>query len=249
MKFTGVERNTAGFGLTMRPEAAALLAEGAREQVWRSLEPFRHLPTWGEQKILHMHNNLGRRMQASVDIHKFFFHDLIPFVDEDLFDFWLRIPLEQKYENAIYLELYRTRMTELAKVPWSRTGFDLFASEEPIRRELARRERFRRTSALVRKFSRGRLNPRDRTTYNDRPAWVRRNRVFHDEFHGVLADVGATGCDWFDQAKVDALRAELNRGKDWHFHTLAQVYTAVVWHGQFLRDAPAGADLVPLEEG
>jgi asparagine synthetase B (glutamine-hydrolysing) len=249
LRFTGVERNTAGFSQTMRPEAAALLGEGAREQVWRALDAWRHLPTFAEQKMLHMHANLGRRMQASVDIHKFFFHDLTPFVDEDLFDFWLRIPMERKLENSIYLELYRTRLTGLARVPWSRTGHDLFAAPAAVDRELARRERFRRFSAYVRKASRGRLNPRDRSAYNDRPAWVRRNRVFRDEFNGVLADVGSTGCDWFDQAKVDAIRADLNHGKDWHFHALAQVYTMVVWHGQFLRDAPVAADLVPLEEG
>jgi hypothetical protein len=90
------------------------------------------------------------------------------------------------------------------------------------------------------------INVRDRHAYNDRPAWLRRNREFRREFDGVLSDVRATGCDWFDQAGVDALRAELARGADWHFHALAQVYTTVVWHGQFLRDAPPGRDLAPL---
>ncbi|MBA4379060.1 MAG: hypothetical protein C0395_10495 [Gemmatimonas sp.] len=245
LDFSGVAAGSAGFAAIMRPDAAAELQRLAREQVWDAFADWRHAPLFGDQKMLHMHFNLGRRMQASVDVHKFFFHDLLPFVDEDLFDFWLRLPPRAKFENELYLDLYRTRLTALARVPWSRTGHDLFAAEEAVRRTVARRRRLLQLNRRVRRLTRGLVNVRDRHAYTDRPAWLRRDREFRREFDGVLSDVRATGCDWFDQAGVDALRVDLYRGADWHFHALAQVYTMVVWHGQFLRDAPPGRDLAP----
>lgn len=245
LQVAGIERGTARFGDFMRPEAAATLAELARAQALAAFVPWRHAPLFGDQQLLFVNANFGRRMQGSNDVFKFQFHDLLPFVDEELFAFSLRIPLATKAGMALFHDFYRQRLGGLARITWAHTGHDLFASPVQVRRTAERRAKFHAVNMRLRRYSRGRINLRSRDSYLDRAAWLRRSRVFRDEMHGVLADVGATGCDWFNQAKVDALRNDLDRGQDQHFHSLAQVYTMVVWHGQFLRDADRGQDLAP----
>lgn len=231
----------------LRPEIAAEFGERLAEQAWLAFREWRHAPLFGDQKLLHMHFHHGRRGQALSDILRFQFHSVLPLVDEDLFDFWLRIPLRDKFEDQIYLDLYRQRMTVLAKIPWNRTGHDLFASPAAIEQTAARRRRAVQWNLRLRRLTRGRLHLRDRTTYDDRPAWWRRSKILQEEVFGVLARVDATGCDWFDQAAVDRLRSLFTQGHDWPVYQLAQVYTMLVWHDLFIRNAAPGQPLIPRE--
>ncbi len=242
LRFSGVAQGSERFSEFLVDEAVAPLRRLAREQVWESFQDYRHLPLFGDQKMLHMHFNFGRRMQASVDVHRYFFHDLLPLVDEELFDLYLRIPLRDKIGNPIYLEMYRRHLPDLARVPWSRTGHDLFAPPAAVARTVARRRRRRRLQDLLRRLTRGRIDPRDRDQYLHRELWLRRDPTYREEVLGTLRDVGATGCDLFDQTKVDRLVAGLLRGKNWHFAPLMQIYSTVVWFDLFQRRRPAGAE-------
>ena len=62
LKFSGVEGGVEGFPGCMSPDTAASMGEAARRQVWDSFQEHRHAPTFGDQKMLHMHFNLGRRI-------------------------------------------------------------------------------------------------------------------------------------------------------------------------------------------
>ncbi|MBU0740813.1 hypothetical protein KKG45_08285 [bacterium] len=248
LAFTGADRGSRTFDLFMAPDTAQEMRELARDQIWSTFQDFRRYPQFGIQKMMHLVQNTGRRMQTSVDVHKYFFHDLTPFVDTDLFDLYQRIPLPDKLQNPIYLDMYRRRVTDLARVPWSRTGHDLFADPRDVARTVDRRMKRLELNKLVRKLTRGRINPRSRVTYHDREAWLRKNKVYRDEITGVLSDVAASGCDFILQAKVDRLLSEFDKGKDWYFHNLMQIYTSLVWHEQFLRSAPRGCELRPLGE-
>lgn len=243
LDLSGVGPGAARFEACMRPEAAARLRDLAHEQVLAAFAAWNQAPLFGDQKLLFFNANLGRRMQATNDVLRFQFHDLLPFVDEELFDLSLRIPLAVKSGMALYHDFYRQRLPGLARITWQHTGHHLYATAGQVRRTAARRRRMHEIDQRLRRLSRGRLNLRSRHSYVDRQAWLRRNRVFRDEMYGVLGDVAATGCPWFDQGRVDALRAAFDRGEDRLFHVLAQIYTLAVWHGQFLREAPPGREL------
>jgi len=244
--FTGVSRGAKAFDTYMRPDTSREMGALAQDQIWSSFQDYRELPRVGNKKMFHQIMNMGRRMQSSVDVHKFFFHDLIPMIDSDLFELYQRIPLEEKEHNPIYMDMYRRHLTDLARVPWSRTGFDLFADPKDIERKVERRMKRFKLNSYIRRLSFGHINPRDRYSYTHREAWLRKNRIFREEITGVLADVKSVGCDFMEQSMVDWLLADFNKGKDWHFHTLMQIYTTLVWHEQFLRSAPGGRDLRPL---
>lgn len=248
LAFTGTDRGSRAFELFMEPEAAREMRSLALEQDWTTFQDKRIHRLFGIQKMMHLVQNTGRRMQTSVDVHKYFFHDLTPFVDTDLFELYQRIPLKDKLNNPIYQDMYRRRLTDLARVPWSRTGHDLFADPRVISRTVDRRMKLLELNKFIRKLTRGRVNPRSRAAYHDREAWLRKNRVYRDEIVGTLSNVAASGCDFMSQGRVDRLLGEFDKGKDWYFHNLMQVYTSLVWHEQFLRSAPRGRDLRPLGE-
>ncbi len=245
IRFSGVEDGSARFDGSMEPDVAAKLRDLARDRIWESFDEHRHAPTFGDAKMLHMHANMGRRMQAAVYANRYYFHDLIPFVDPELFDFYLRLPPRAKWRNEIYQEMYRTRMPELARVRWSRTDLDLFASDEEVDRSLAARHRYLERLKKIRRWSFGRLNPRSRYAYNHREVWLRTNRVFRSELLGVLRDVRATGCDLFSQERVDRLIRGFDLGRDWLYADLGQIYAVCVWHQLFLQDDHGAADLGP----
>jgi hypothetical protein len=245
LRFSGVEAGAARFTAFLRPDLVEPMQAMAREQVLAAFAPWDYAPLFGDQKAFYFHFNMGRRMQGTNDVLKYQFHDLLPYADEELFDFSLRIPLAEKCGMALFHEYYRTRLTPLARIPWQHTGHDLFAPDALRRRTAQRRQAWARWNQALRRWTRGRVNLRSRHAYTDRPAWLRRNKVYRDEVFGVLSSVGSTGCDWFAQDKVDALAAAFLQGHDDLFHTLAKIYTMVVWHGLFLRDAPPGSDLAP----
>ncbi len=247
LKFSGVEGGVEGFAGYMTPETATEMGEAAREQVWDSFQEHRHAPTFGDQKMLHMHFNLGRRMQAAVYANKFFFHDLTPFVDPELFDFYLRLPPRAKWRNVIYQEMYRRRMTDLARVRWSRTDLDLFSSEAEVSASLAARGAYLARLQKIRRWSLGLLNPKSRYAYNHREVWLRTNKRFRTEMTGVLRDLGATGCDLFDQHKVNSLLRGFDRGRDWLYADLSQIYAVGIWYDLFQTHVPAGAELGHVE--
>ncbi|MCP4798871.1 MAG: hypothetical protein GY893_02890 [bacterium] len=244
LKSSGVASKTAELKQYINPELATELTDGAKQQIWDTFTPWRDLPTFADQKMLHMHFDLGRRMQTTLYIHRLYCHILTPFADEDLFDLWLRIPMQKKFGNQVYIEMYKKHLKELAEVPWSRTGHDLFAGKLAIKSDQKKRLRYRKFSEFVRKASLGYVNPRIKTEYYDRAAWARRNSIFSEELANVLGNVNSTGCDWFNQKEVTRSLRELKRGKDWHFDTLIQIYTMIVWHEQFVQKSPSGKELI-----
>ena len=248
LEFAAVDRGVAAFASYMAPDAAREMADLARGQVWGCVRDYDDVPLMGDRIWLHQTMNMDKRMQTSVDVHKYFFHDLIPMIDGDLFDLFRRIPLRWKPGNPIYKDMYRRHLTGLARIVWSRTGHDLYASEEAIASTI--KGRLRRLSRLrkIRRWSLGRINPIDRSQYNHREVWLRRNRIYREEVGSVLGAAAGSGCDFLDPARVGKLWRDFQLGKDWLLHTLMQIYTTIVWHEQFLRAAPRGRDLRPLEE-
>jgi asparagine synthetase B (glutamine-hydrolysing) len=228
-------------------DRADQMAEEADEQAWEAFNDFRHVELFGDQKILHINSNPGRRMQGTVDVNKYFFHDLLPFVDEELLAFWLGIPLKDRLDNRLYRELYRRRLPRLARVPWSHTGLDLFADEHAARAAASAKSKRLRRRRLLSKYSWGRISLPSKELYLHREVWLRRNRVFRGMMRDTLRAVNATGCPWFDQKQVHRLFRKFDRGGDHHLPQLLQVATVVIWHDLYLVNGPAGHELVGLE--
>lgn len=248
LTYLGVEPGAVYLPEMMEPARAEKFRGLACEQAWRSFDPYRHIELFGDQKMLHTNYSLGRRMQGTVDVHRFFFHDVLPFVDDELHDLWLRIPLKLRLNNELYKELFRRRMEPLARVPWSHTGLDLFATEAENEASLDRRMKKLIRMTRIRKYSLGLINPRNRDAYTHREVWLRKPGAFRSLMTETLQDVSSGGCQWFDQGLIDSMFRRFDNGRDYLFRPLMQVATVVLWHKLFLGQQHPGFDLQPGDE-
>lgn len=230
----GMGKSLAFLRSIMAADQADRMSSLAQEQAWESFDDYRHIESFGDQKILHINANFGRRMQGTVDVHKYFFHDLVPFADDELFQLWLRIPMRDRMGNGLYQEMYRRRIPELAAVPWAQTGLGLFATEAELQAAAKARANRRQRQTALRKFSFGLINLQAKDSYNHREVWLRKQTAFRRVVRDTLSDVNATGCDWLDQQAVDGLFRKFDRGADHLLRPLMQVATTVIWHDQFL---------------
>lgn len=238
----GLTRGREALRRVMPGKTADRLLDQAEDQAWEAFEELGHVELFGDRKILFVNGNPGRRMQGTVDVHRYYFHDLLPFVDEELAAFWLSIPLADRLGNRLYHEMYRRRLPDLARVPWSHTGLDLFAPAEAARAAAEAKSRKLHRLRLLSKYSLGRLSISSSELYLHREVWLRRNRVFRGLMKSTLRSVNGTGCPWFDQRRVDRLFRRFDLGGDHHLRMLMQVATVVIWHDQFLGQ-PSGFDL------
>lgn len=245
LAYTRVEAGASSLADLMPEDQAARFRDLACDQAWQSFDSVRHVELFGDQKVLHYNGTLGRRMQGTVDVYRYFFHDLLPFVDEELLALWLRIPLELRRGNKLYKELYCRRMKTLAAVPWSYTGLDLFATKEENSAGVARRMKWLKCRDLVRKFSMGKINLSNSEAYNHRELWLRKNRKFRTLMSETLGNVDSSHCHLFDQGKIDRLFKRFDQGRDYLFRPLMQVATVVLWHELFLNEKHPSAGLRP----
>ncbi len=243
LKTYGIHGSTLLFPKFLRPELVDAMSREAADQVWDSFREYDHVPLFSDRKVLHINGNMGRRHQGTVDIHKFFFHDLLPFVDEELHDLWLRIPLRLRLGNLLYQEMYRKRLTSLARIPWSHSGLDLFAAADEIETAMKKLKRDQNRKRMLRKLSFGLLGSPIRENYTQRELWLRTNRLHREFVTDILRDVTATGCDWFDQDRVDRMVKEFMRGKDYLWSKLMEVTTILVWFDLFQKNRPIGFKL------
>ena len=96
---------------------------------------------------------------------------------------------------------------------------------------------------MLRKLSFGLLGSPIRENYTQRELWLRTNRLHREFVTDILRDVTATGCDWFDQDRVDRMVKEFMRGKDYLWSKLMEVTTILVWFDLFQKNRPIGFKL------
>ncbi len=219
------------------------MQQACRENVWESFDALHHIELFGDQKAMHANVIMGRRMQGAVDVNKYQFHDLLPFVDEELMQFWMTIPLEKRFGRELYKEMFRRHIPAMAPLPWSHTGLNLYASkaeEEASIEQRLRRLRFQRN---LKRYSLGMINPRNKDNYLHRKSWLRKNAAFHEVVSNALADVSVGGCDFFDQARVDNLFQRFMHGRDYLFRPVMQVASLLIWYELFIDKPPRSVGL------
>ncbi len=241
--FSGANNAAKLFPLYMKDELIPGMQSAAAEHAWAAYQPLRDIPLFGDQKVIFINQTMGARMQGTVDVHKHFFHDLLPFVDDELMNFWLSIPLEKRLGHTLYKEMYRRHIPDLAKIPWAETGKNLFAPEAEAEASLDKRMKRMERYQKITRYSLGFINPRDRDAYAHREMWLRKNKKFRSLVGDLLHDAGSSGIGYFDQQKVDLLFKGFLRGKNYLFKPVLQVASALLWHEQFIKNPPKGATL------
>ncbi|MFH1843445.1 MAG: hypothetical protein ABIF77_09585, partial [bacterium] len=216
----------------LRDEVATRFRELSRQVAIEALEAHSHHTTFGDLRMDLISLDLHRR--STIDLNKFYFHDVLTFVDHDLLQLFLTIPPQLKRGRHLVQELYRRHFPELAAIPWAATGHDLYASEEIIARTRQRRQRGQRLRALIAKLTRGHLNITTRERYYDQEIILRENRRVRQVVWPLLRDSAASGLDYFDQRKINWLLGEYDKGKYYYYPAIAKLFTFLAWHRLFI---------------
>jgi hypothetical protein len=216
------------------PAVARRLAAGCEAVAWEAFQPHRHHRLWCDQFSAHCHLGLARRVQGGIDVNRFYFHDVLPFVDEDLCDLYLAVPAELKLESRLYHDLHLRHFPALARIPWSNTGLPIDAAPQRVARALARRYAAQRWRARLSRATRGLLNLRDRNEYVHREIWLRRNHTFRAAVLPALRSAGELGLDVLDQRRIDRLLERFDSGRFYYWRIIAKLFTLVAWHRLFV---------------
>lgn len=241
--FSGANNGESLFPLYMKEDRIQDMCAAARDHAWEAFQPLRHIELYGDQKAIFINQTMGARMQGTVDVHKYFFNDMLPFVDDELMHLWLSIPLKQRLGHTLYKEMYRKHLPELARIPWAETGKNLFVPELEAERSLNKRMRNMDFNNRVTRLSLGRFTPRNKDAYAHRELWLRKNSAFNTLVKDLLSDVDRNGCEYFDQSKVDDLFKRFLNGRNYLFKPVLQVASMLLWHEIFISSPPKGAKL------
>ena len=222
------------FPFFLRDSAARRFRELSREVAFEALAAHRHQGSFGDLRSSLIRLDLHRR--STIDLNKFYFYDVLPFVDPELLDLYLSIPAEQKRGKFLYQELYRRHFPDLAAIPWAKTGHNLYAGDSVIRRTQHRRLWSSRLRTQVTKLTRGRINLTTRDRYYDEEILLRTNRAVRQVVWPLLQQADAAGLDYFDQKRINHLLAEYNKGKYYYFPAIAKLFTFLAWHRLFVQE-------------
>ncbi len=243
LDFLGLGDAQREFARFLRPEAARRFLEGARAIAWEAFQPYRHLELICDQLSCCIHLDFGGRVQRTVSANKFFFNDLLPFVDDGLFDLYGRLPPRLKMEHVLYRDMFRERLPELARIAYNRTGADLYAPPAVLAAIARRRQRAARVRHLAVRLTRGWVNLPNPQVYSSPAAWLRRSRRIREAVLPAVRTAAATRPDWFAGDRIARVLAEFDRGHYYHFGTIIKIYGLMTWHRLFIEGGYRGLDL------
>ncbi|MCD6287729.1 MAG: hypothetical protein J7M12_01300, partial [Candidatus Hydrogenedentes bacterium] len=220
----------------LKDDTAAEFERICRDYAWDCFQEYRVHDRFCDQKMLFINFNWHRRKMAVLDALKYYFHCVLPLLDYDLFDLSLSIPPEWKIGNQLYIELYKRHFPELAAIPWTKTGRNLYASETQIQRTAKTRQAKRRLAYIVRRLSHGHINIRDNQAIAHWEPWLRTQPGVRDVVLPIVRSACDRVPDFFDGAKISRLLDEYDKGKYWHFPTIKRVFNFADWYALFVDD-------------
>jgi len=74
----------------------------------------------------YLRNRIRRGMNC-LDMNRYFYRSLLPFASFDLYRFYLSLGSELLLGHRLYKEIFKRKLPQLARIPWSNTGVDLYS--------------------------------------------------------------------------------------------------------------------------
>ena len=227
------------FNLYLKPEYITPFIHRGKEAVIENYKPYETGGLFCDQKDLFINYNLGRRMMGNIDLFKFFFHDVHPFIDYGLFDLYLSVPAELKIGHYLYQQLFKKHFPDLAAIPWTNTGRNLYV-KDPRKRYRFKNDLKQKIIYYTGRLSRGRISIKDNNSYIHNSIWLRKNPHFNRFVKDNIQDIDALEIPFFIRKKVLKMMELHDLGKDYFFTLLARITTFIIWYKLFVLNSPDG---------
>lgn len=161
--------------------------------------------------------------------------DRVASMDNDFFDFALKIPRNFRFKHQkLYFKLLARLNPSLARVPYQRTGI------EPAMPELAHRIGFLFKGSYkflvkkIREKTRGLISLPDKIGYPDYGMWIRKDKKLREFFERILLDKRTLERGYFNPKFITRMiHDHISGKKDWT-SLLCALLTFELWHRLFI---------------
>ncbi len=229
--YGSVEMRQAYFSLFADDFVNELVATG-RESIEQEFSKHTHVSDWfhNQKDVFLIRNRLTRYMNL-IDCNRYRWHDHFALADDRLLDFYIKLPSELKLGRRFMIEYIKTKFPDLARVPYSATGVDLY-SEPPIDR-FGLQARMLRIKYYLERLSYGKLRFYNPKQYTHQSQWYRSNRRIREFYEQTLMDQRTRERGYFEPEAIEALLQRQRRGGN-SFYELTWLLTFEIFMRRFI---------------
>jgi asparagine synthase (glutamine-hydrolysing) len=235
----GLSYLTKGYYKVFRPEYRAYFKQAVMphfEEELRKVEGIGH--SFVHEKDVFAMETRIHRLSYQYNLNRFYYHDHPATIDDRMIDMRDQIPINWQINRKLYYVMFQKLLPELARIPYQKTGVDLYS--EPSPRSLRWRRRKERLRHLIGRASAGRLNLKDHNTYLHPDIWYRQSLASRRFFEAILTDERTAARGYYDMAEVRHILQKQRNGSN-NFYTIASLATFELFNRYFIDgDTPPG---------
>ena len=183
-------------------------------------------------EYFNLRNRVRRLIGMVFNYHRSKFEDRMPFYDNDLVDFILKIPPELRYNHYLYIKFLKVLAPDLAKIPYNLTG--VRADAPVFLYNLGRLIKMRGLKRRLRNITGGLICKSIKTTYADLDEWIREDPNTNDFFKDIILDKRTLDRGYFNREYITKVFNEhMSRKKDYS-ELLCAIVTFELWNRLFV---------------
>ncbi len=167
-------------------------------------------PWYCNQKDMFFIKNRLARYMNQVDCNRFYWHDHFALADDDLADFYVKLPARLKPGRVFMREYFLAKLPDLARITYQGTGVNLYETRSDLSKKY---EAFRgKTRHYLERLSAGKLILYNKKNYHHYNQWYRACPEVRDFYEGILLDERTRRRGYYNMSYLEMLLKKQRRG-------------------------------------
>lgn len=167
------------------------------------------------QKDVFMIKNRLTRFMNQIDCNRFGWQDHFALISDRLVDFYLALPPELKLGRQFFVEYFKAKFPDMARITYQATGVNLYQTPSPTSKKLKHYRR--RLRYYVERATRGRFSFPDPDQYYHYDHWYRKSPQIQAFYEDLLHDERTFSRGILDKGGVEhALRRQREGGNGFY---------------------------------
>lgn len=182
------------------------------------------------------HRTRGLRLSMQYDLNKYFFHNHFALVDDEIVDFYNRMPMNWQVERRLYRKMYQDLIPDMAGLEYFKTGGGIGVPsmyQPPDQKVINWRKRIARAKYWLGRLSAGHIKLYDYRTYLHQNIWYRRYAENRRFFEGVLLDPRTATRGFYNIPAIEALLKKQTHGSS-NYQVIAILATFELFNRYFI---------------
>jgi asparagine synthase (glutamine-hydrolysing) len=215
-KIANMARSLYGGSLTdqyynlFAPDFRAALKSNHLSSLKNEFSRYLHIDGFHNQKdVFFIRNRLVRYMDQ-VDVNRYLWHDHFALSDDELVDFYIKLPPQLKLNRRFFMEYFKAKFPNLARIPYQATGVSLYKKPSALR--LYVKPRIKKLKYYAGRLSRGKLRFYDKDNYHHFNQWYRAYGNIREFYEDLLLDNRTVQRGFFNRPAVESLLRRQREG-------------------------------------